>query len=60
MMREKELARDRIIREANKAFKASEPQPLPTEYAKTQQSFQDNRERLKAERLAREGGAGEG
>jgi hypothetical protein len=43
----------RAVNEANRAFK----QPArseKTEYAKTQKAFDDNRERLKAERLARE------
>lgn len=38
--------------EARKVFKS--PQPEMTEYAKMQQAFHDNRERLKSERLARE------
>ena len=59
MMREKEFARDRAIREANKAFKAREPLTPTTDYAKAQRSFQENRERLKAQRLAREANAGE-
>lgn len=41
--------------EASKAFKP--PQPEVTEYAKMQQAFHDNRERLKSERLAREAAA---
>ena len=53
MMTAREIARDRAIREANKAFKAREPQTPTTDYAKAQQSFQENRERLKAQRLAR-------
>jgi hypothetical protein len=59
MMRAREFARDRAIREANKAFKAREPQTPTTDYAKAQRSFQENRERLKAQRLAREANAGE-
>lgn len=59
MMRTREFARDRAIREANKAFKAREPQTLTTDYEKAQKSFQENRERLKAQRLAREARAGE-
>ena len=59
MMRTREFARDRAIREANQAFKAPEPQIPTTDYAKAQQSFQENRERLKAQRLAREAKAGE-
>lgn len=57
MMREREFARDRAIREANKAFKAREPLTPTTDYAKAQRSFQENRERLKAQRLAREANA---
>lgn len=58
MMRAKEFARDRAIREANKAFRIREPQTPTTDYAKAQQAFQDNRERLKAQRLFREGNVG--
>lgn len=46
----------RAVTEANKAFKAFR-QPdhsETTEYEKTQKAFDDNRERLKTERLARE------
>ena len=45
----------RAVLRANKAFKSAQPEP--TEYEKTQQAAQDNRERLKAERLAREAAA---
>lgn len=45
---------ERRLREANKAFKTVGTEKRTTDYAKAQQSFQDNRERLKAERLARE------
>ena len=41
--------------EARKTFKP--PQPEMTEYAKMQQAFHENRERLKSERLAREAAA---
>lgn len=41
-------------READRAFKAVDPQKPLTDYAKAAQSFDKNRERLKAERLARE------
>ncbi|WP_245508790.1 hypothetical protein [Bradyrhizobium zhanjiangense] len=58
MMRAREFARDRAIREANQAFKAPEPQTPTTDYAKAQRSLQENRERLKAQRLAREANAG--
>jgi hypothetical protein len=42
----------RAVLEANRAFKPV--QPALTEYARTQKAFNDNRERLKLERLARE------
>lgn len=45
----------RVELEARKAFKPAKPQV--SEYAKIQQAFHDNRERLKAERLAREAAA---
>jgi len=38
--------------EAHKAFKSA--QPKATEHEKAQKAFHENRERLKAERLARE------
>jgi hypothetical protein len=38
--------------EAGKVFKPAQPET--TEYAKAQKAFHENRERLKAERLARE------
>jgi hypothetical protein len=41
-------------REARKAFREVIPGKATTDYAKAQKSFHDNRERLKAERLARE------
>jgi hypothetical protein len=59
MIRAREFARNRAIREANKVFKAREPQTTTTDYAQAQQSFLENRERLKAQRLAREAKAGE-
>jgi hypothetical protein len=40
------------VLEANRALKPV--QPALTEYARTQKAFDDNRERLKLERLARE------
>ncbi|BAM92976.1 conserved hypothetical protein [Bradyrhizobium oligotrophicum S58] len=40
------------VLEANKAFKPAEP--ARTDYEKAQNAFDQNRERLKAERLARE------
>jgi hypothetical protein len=42
----------RAVLEARKAFKPT--QPATTDYEKDQQEFEANRERLKAERLARE------
>ena len=50
-------ANARLLREANNAFKAISNDKPMTDYAKAEQSFQENRERLKAERLAREAGA---
>jgi hypothetical protein len=47
----------RAVREANKAFKPVQP-AVTTEYARMQKAFDDNRERLKLERLARENAAG--
>jgi hypothetical protein len=44
----------RAVTEANRLFKPAQPETTETEYAKTQKAFDDNRERLKAERLARE------
>lgn len=38
--------------EARKAFKPAQPET--TEYARAQNAFHENRERLKSERLARE------
>jgi hypothetical protein len=40
--------------EARKAFKPGQPKTTQTEYEKAQKTFDDNRERLKLERLARE------
>ena len=45
----------RAVLKANKAFKSAQPEL--TEYEKTQKALLDNRERLKAERLAREAAA---
>jgi hypothetical protein len=42
----------RAVLEASKAFKTT--QPATTDYEKNQREFDANRERLKAERLARE------
>jgi hypothetical protein len=44
----------RLVRQANNAFKAAKNEKPITDYAKAQQSLDENRERLKAERLARE------
>ncbi|WGD49625.1 hypothetical protein QA641_28840 [Bradyrhizobium sp. CB1650] len=52
MLRDQSATRAR--RAANKLFKQVEPKKPVTEYEKTQQAFHENRERLKAERLARE------
>lgn len=41
-------------REARKAFREVIPGNAVTDYARAQKSFHENRERLKAERLARE------
>jgi hypothetical protein len=54
MIRNKANARN--LREANNAFKATGKAKPLTDYAKAERSFQENRERLKAERLAREAG----
>jgi hypothetical protein len=43
--------------EARKAFKQVEADKAMTEHDKAQTAFHENRERLKAERLAREAGA---
>lgn len=45
---------DRAKREANKVFKRVETQKPMNDYEKDQYSFNENRERLKAQRLARE------
>jgi hypothetical protein len=49
MLRSKPASR--AVLEANRLFKPA--QPKPTEYAEREKAFQDNRERLKSERLAR-------
>jgi len=46
--------RERAEREAGKAFKAVERKQAMDDYAKSQKALHENRERLKAERLARE------
>lgn len=50
-------ASDRRRQEADNAFKAIGNVKPMTDYAKAEQSFHDNRMRLKAERLAREAAA---
>ena len=47
----------RAKREARKAFAAQKAGKVLSEYEKAQQAFHANRERLKAERLAREAAA---
>ena len=44
----------RAVREANAAFNTIEHHKPITDYAREQRAIHDNRERLKAERLARE------
>jgi len=44
----------RLLRQANDAFKEAKSEKPINDYAKAQQSIDENRERLKAERLARE------
>ncbi|UPJ65332.1 hypothetical protein [Bradyrhizobium sp. 191] len=55
-MRTNDHRTDRAKREADKLFKQVDTTKTkqPSDYEIAQQSFQDNRERLKAERLARE------
>jgi hypothetical protein len=48
-----DYSRSRALSEANKVFKSEETKTL-TDYEMAQQSFRANRERLKAERLARD------
>ncbi|WP_128970606.1 hypothetical protein [Bradyrhizobium tropiciagri] len=45
-------------REAHKAFRQADTKAVMSEYERAQQAFHANRERLKAERLAREAAAG--
>lgn len=52
MIRNEANARRR--REAENAFKSTGNAKPMTDYAKAEQSFRENRERLKAERLVRE------
>jgi hypothetical protein len=44
----------RAEREARKSFRSIEAEKAMTDHAKAQKHFHENRERLKAERLARE------
>lgn len=52
MMNDEHAAR--ALRQANKLFKQVDATKELTDCEKAQQSFHENRERLKAERLARE------
>ena len=45
-------------RDARKAFRSVDAKKAMTEHEIAQKAFSNNRERLKAERLAREGGCG--
>jgi hypothetical protein len=56
MFKEKPASRAELA--ARKVFKPETPKP--NDYAKSQKTFHDNRERLKAERLAREAAASQG
>lgn len=49
----KRYSQSRAANEANSLFKQTGPKPT-TDYEKAEQAFHANRERLKAERLARE------
>jgi hypothetical protein len=46
--------KSRAEREARKSFRSIEAEKAMTDHAKAQKHFHENRERLKAERLARE------
>ncbi len=48
----KRITATRAVIEAHKVFKPIQPET--TEYARMQKAFQDNRERLRLERLTRE------
>ncbi|WP_094193623.1 hypothetical protein [Bradyrhizobium viridifuturi] len=52
--RERRSAPTAAEREARKIFRQAEAKEALTDYAKAQKAFHENRERLKAERLARE------
>lgn len=57
MMRDRTVERRETTaaeREARKAFRTEAPKTAMTDYAKAEKAFHENRERLKAERLARE------
>ena len=47
----------KLQREANKAFRQHDAEKAMTEHEIAQMAFSDNREQLKAERLAREAAA---
>lgn len=53
MIKDRERAVTPAAREARKAFRAVEAKPAISDYAKSQKALHENRERLKAERLAR-------
>ncbi|WP_229194057.1 hypothetical protein [Bradyrhizobium acaciae] len=55
--RERRIAPTGAEREARKLFRATEAKEALSDYAKAQKAFHENRERLKAERLAREASA---
>jgi hypothetical protein len=44
----------KAVRDARKAFRQVDAEKAMTEYERAQKAFSNNRERLKAERLARE------
>lgn len=54
MINDRERRASTVEREAHKVFRQAEAKKALTDYAKAQKTFHDNRERLKAERLARE------
>jgi|APAra7269097403_1048558.scaffolds.fasta_scaffold40749_1 hypothetical protein len=50
----RDYSRTRALYEANKLFKPVATRNVTDDYDRAQQSLRDNRERLKAERLARD------
>jgi hypothetical protein len=56
----KNKANERLLQQANNAFKTIGSETPATDYAKSQRSFHENLVRLKAERLAREGKSKDG